>query len=808
MSLIDALSRLASRATSREVTSPTSLLDGLGIEQVPLPEDPEERLRALAVGPTGAAPGADRVGRFELGAELGRGGMGRVVAARDPELRRSVAVKLLLNPERMTEARLARFVAEAQITSQLQHPNIVPIYDLGAHEDGTFFIVMQRVEGRSLGQVLEDEAEAEWTTPRLLAAFAQVCNAVGYAHERGVLHRDIKPDNLMLGRFGEVYVMDWGVARTMGDETEVLEEETVERVTLVATRDGASIGTPGYMSPEQCEGVIHALDGRADVFSLGAVLYEILTRRAAFPGNNMFARVARTLSGPPDPRAVVEVADEIAQVCMQALALDPADRPPTAQELGRRVQDYVDGSQRRREADGHARDASAALEGFREVGSARALLAGELRELSARCDPWATLDSPEKEALLAARARARDLEQQQQRRFADVLHSAELALAGDPQHAAARRVLADAHADALLAAERRDDHGAIAHHATRLEDFDDGTHRALREGTGTLSFDVHPAGGAVTGRRFERGVVWSLGDEVDLGLAPVVDATVSAGSWVLRVEGSDARFPAWLPRAGAWTGARIALPEPPPDGFVFVPPGSALLRDPSTEEDRSVHVGGFAVSIFPVTMTEYAAFLSALAINNPDEAWDRSPRQESGASGSGGQYWERPEYGEPYVVPVVDRDGDPWHPQLPAHSVSHDDARAYLAWWSEQHRLNARLLREDEWEKAARGVDGRRFPWGDTFDAALCKMRVSRAGRAQPEPVGAFEHDVSVYGVRDLAGSMREWVAGVGSAEDRRRIRGGSWYATEQGCEATHRIEAARWTVNSNLGFRVAMSWG
>ena len=202
----------------------TAVLKTLGVALAPTlrPSDPVQAPTRLAPG---ALPGAEHLvslGRFQLHAELGRGGMGRVLEARDPELRRSVAVKVIIDPSRVTEAQLARFVAEAQITSQLEHPNIVPVYDMGATSTGEVYFVMKKVEGRSLRQVLTalrdgDEATtAEFPRTKLLHAFIQVCNAVAYAHDRGVLHRDLKPDNVMLGPFGEVLLMDWGLARLVG----------------------------------------------------------------------------------------------------------------------------------------------------------------------------------------------------------------------------------------------------------------------------------------------------------------------------------------------------------------------------------------------------------------------------------------------------------------------------------------------------------------------------------------------------------------------------------------------------------------
>jgi len=155
-------------------------------------------------------------------------------------------------------------------------------------------------------------------------------------------------------------------------------------------------------------------------------------------------------------------------------------------------------------------------------------------------------------------------------------------------------------------------------------------------------------------------------------------------------------------------------------------------------------VDAFEISTLPVTMGEYCEFMNALAASDPEEAWRRSPRQDPGVHESGGQYWGRPAAGEPFVVPERDRDGDPWDPNWPVMVISWPDARAYAAWRSERDGVRYRLPSEAQWEKAARGVDGRIYPWGDELDPSLCAMRASFRGRPQPRPVGLFPTDVSV----------------------------------------------------------------
>ncbi len=283
--------------------------------------------------------------------ELGRGGAGRVVVARDRFLGRDVALKELhreitqnLKYDTLHVRNLeARFLREARVTGQLEHPAIVPVYELGRRRDGTMYYTMRQVRGRTLAQALSDTRSLEGRlalVPDLLTA----CRAVGAAHHRSVVHRDLKPQNVMLGPHGETYVMDWGLARVIGraDRTRTSVQLAPD---LTGGRDLGPVGTPSYMSPEQAQGDRDALDARADVWGLGAMLFELLTGRAPYLGRSPWDVLAEVRSKPPPRVKSLEPAapPELVAVCERALAWNKEQRYPNAGELATELEDFLAG---------------------------------------------------------------------------------------------------------------------------------------------------------------------------------------------------------------------------------------------------------------------------------------------------------------------------------------------------------------------------------------------------------------------------------------------------------------------------------
>jgi serine/threonine protein kinase len=274
--------------------------------------------------------------RYRLVERVARGGMGVVYAAEDEKLQRRVALKVLDVPG--TDGDLAtRLIREARVLARLEHPGIVPVHDVGTLADGRVFYTMKFVEGRRLDKFIEDVESMQ----DRLRLFSRICEAVAFAHARGVLHRDLKPANIMVGPFGEVLVMDWGLAKILGGKTQIAGPAADPDATIVerpkqiggdsnstkssaVTGHGTVMGTPGYMSPEQARGEVAVLDARSDIFSLGALLRFALTQRTPA---GFAPRLDRSLEA----------------ICRKATAERPESRYSAVEDLGRDIARYLDG---------------------------------------------------------------------------------------------------------------------------------------------------------------------------------------------------------------------------------------------------------------------------------------------------------------------------------------------------------------------------------------------------------------------------------------------------------------------------------
>jgi serine/threonine-protein kinase len=339
---------------------PSNALEGLcprcllkqGLEVVPAGGCAGNAAAAAPLLPDRAAGPA----RYQLLGEIARGGMGSILKGHDPDLGRDLAVKVLLEAHVTDPDTVRRFIEEAQIGGQLQHPGIVPVYEVGTFSDRRPYFTMKLVEGRTLAALLDDRPDPAHDLPRFLQVFLQVCQTMAYAHSQGVLHRDLKPANVMVGAFGEVQVMDWGLAKVVQPDGTAADEPGLgdRRAALQTARTGPDpaaswvgsvMGTPAYMPPEQARGEVGRIDKRSDVFALGAILCEILTGLPPYcgPSHDAIRRQAATadMAGLQARLETCGADAELRALVGRCLATDPADRPRDAGALEQTLTAYL-----------------------------------------------------------------------------------------------------------------------------------------------------------------------------------------------------------------------------------------------------------------------------------------------------------------------------------------------------------------------------------------------------------------------------------------------------------------------------------
>ncbi len=799
---------------------------------------------------------APRESRYEVRSKLGQGGMGAILEAFDVDLRRRLAMKVLRRDGTDGAARapdpavVHRFLEEAQVAAQLVHPGVVPVHELGLDAEGRAFFTMALVEGSDLESVfaLVREGREGWNLTRALGVLQRVCETMAYAHSRGVIHRDLKPANVMVGAFGEVYVLDWGLAKVVDvpsapPSTRTLDTDrraalAAEPDTSLATVDGAVVGTPSYMSPEQARG--EPLDARSDVYAVGAMLYTLLAGRRPYasPGAplNAYQVVEAIRRGPPSALGLIapRTSPELVSITERAMARDPARRYADMGALAEDLRAYLEN----RVVRAHRTGAWAELSKWvrRNRGTAAALASLVV----------AVVAGVAITGTVRARAERREL------LFADVRLAAGLVADAERLWPALPGTLPALRAwlnDAEGLIGRRDEHAELL---AEVGASGDARAQQLRE----LNATTIPAVAALLPAVAER----------ETAAATVEERTVrspsAAARWREAID-SIAAAPAYRgltirpqigllpigadPASGLWEfWHTLSGTEPARDSAT----GSLLV----TGETGIVLVllpgGTTAVGSLPMQMparrAEAASWAEVFQIARESREWGepwRDPAHESDEA-----FVEGLEL-DPFFIGKHEMTQGQWlratgsnpsqHARLgldhPVDTVSHDEAVDAL------HRLALVLPTETQWEHAARGGTTSPFWTGLDFESLQGAANIAdRAGAAAQGPnrpkdvTGEIDDGFlelapvwtlrpNPFGLHHVLGNVWEWCAdcyrpdrsprsgdgldarAAGLGLRARAIRGGSFFTPAQAARAANRFSGfLHSNSDSDLGLRAA----
>ena len=769
-------------------------------------------------------PGADLHNgyqRYEDFHLLGMGGVALVNGCRDPYLGREVALKVLRPKHQRDRLQRTRFVREARVMARIEHPGIVPVHELGINEAGNVYFTMKRVQGTAFSQILDGlrnkdpETCERYPLTRLIDdVFTDVCQAVAFAHSHGIIHRDLKPNNVLIGAFGEVQVMDWGLAKFVGAEPGQVTGTTPVDSTLDlepgdVTLEGAIPGTPYYMAPEQALGKVDEQDERTDLYSLGILLYEMLTLERPFEGETAQEVLEQVVNGNiPTPRQRApqrHIPRELDAICMKAIQHNPEDRYSSVSQLITDIKHYLDGrsvSVRRdpvlrkfwkacrRRPVGATATAAAVIAAVLVAGGIglnafiryRTLVEGAtehrvkgsqiysreiavLRQLKNLRDQRQTKNKPPHEMQLERQARRLRRERENHYETAVLLYTmASGNTLRDPQRRALEEIFANRLQRAIMMRdyEQGERWLDLARYwlGSDFKELSPGFRIPLLrakdavEGTGRLSVTSTPEGARVTLWKLVPGDNAVLGPASprSLGTTPIPPFSLNKGNYLLTLK-RDGLPPVQRPLRidhAETDHVTVSLPAIIPDGMVYVPEGAFYTGGPHAREYRlhEKDLPPFFIKKTEVTFREYMEYWAAPG------GGARSTRDLS---------LVQLDQGERRFVPAWDESltlRTPLTPDMPVTGIAHDAAARYCDWLSAKLNRPVTLPSASQWEKAARGADGRTYVWGNQYDPSFAFTLENRQAHKRYDflaPVGSFPMDRSIYGALDLGGNVREW---------------------------------------------------
>ena len=694
---------------------------------------------------------------YGLKEEIARGGMGRIYLGEDPQLKRTVALKVSTVSYGGEDP---RFVKEAKVLAALAHPSIVPIYNIGEESEGHPFYAMKLVKGRTLQAVIKglseghEETVGQYTQKRLLTVFRKVCDAMAFAHSKGILHRDLKPENIMVGEFGEVLVMDWGLAKIRGEHELAArtanpgeaEPAAFDAESLGMTMEGEVLGTPQYMSPEQASGMSAELDDRADVYALGGILYSILALRPPVGGSTLEEVLSKVKTGailpmdqtfrePFEEKGKMErVPEALLAVIRKAMALRREDRYSGVVALAEEIDAYQHGYATSAQAAGFVkrsrlwlgRNKAFAVTVVVVAGMAGALTPRVLREQRQTSAAFDRLRETAPTFAAHAESALRDGE------FEEALESATYAVELAPQNAAYHRL----RGDALQVLFRLPEAGAAYRTSTGLA-AEERVFENLRLTEELIALAQQGSEAQAQTRLYE-----ALKQQKRRGEAMAFGKLLSG---VLLGQKKD---PAALAELVKHLEERL-LPVP----------GTSILLA-STE----------------LTVGDWKLYLAAEGLPN----------------------WERPQtLNQTENHPVV--------------NVTWTEANEFCTWLTASTGKEWRLPTNAEWDAA---VGRSIWPWGDDYPpkwdegnyavdtkGGFDEGRVGEDKIFGTAPVASFKP--SELGFFDLGGNVAEWVLDGAATDGKRVVRGGSWVEFGKVCRSDYQHRVAANRRETDTGFRL-----
>ncbi|MFA6567963.1 MAG: bifunctional serine/threonine-protein kinase/formylglycine-generating enzyme family protein [Victivallales bacterium] len=801
---------------------------------------------------------------------IGLGGVGLVVSAHDPNLDRDVAVKMLRGENKNNLPGIERFIREARVTASIEHPNVIPVHEMGVMDGVGVYFTMKKVKGDDFHTVIENLKKGDrgycekYTRLYLLEIFTSICNGVAFAHNKRIIHRDLKPHNILIGDYGEVLVMDWGLAKYLDSREEEkyrdIPAETENRLLQgdpSMTTDGTISGTPNYMSPEQADGKILELDERSDIYSLGAMLYQILTYFPPYGGEGVYNVLADVRKGnfisPGEKCPNLKIPRELEAVCLKAMSLEKTKRYQSVQELTRDIRNYIEGFPVSAHPDSalvkfrklcmrHPAISSTAaaavfivVTGFlllelilfiqyqtiiaaadknRIEGNSKLRNATQAyREFDDIASKRVVREESEKEIELSRELSASYINAENKYETAVVLYNSvpkAYRRALSPREGLMDIMFNRLRYSILVQNYERAEKWITLVRLWTGENFEklspENRNTLLGfvdivKGDGYMKISTRPAGASVT--------LWKLVDRSDgilseldpreLGSSPVSEFMIPKGSYLLKIKSGnrpEVIYPVAI-NHGERENPDIYIPESMSADMVYVPAGMFFIGGENSRYYRSheTFIPGFFIRKYEVTFGEYIEFWKALKTEDEKEKhigriiFDSSERIFHDAWDAAGKL----------ISPLRE--------DLPVVGILHESAEAYCAWLSSRIGRSCTLPSAEQWEKAARGVDGRCFPWGDGFNAEYANISENTEARKKFgcwAPPGSFPKDVSVYGVFDMGGNVREMTSS-------RFIDGGRFYQVKGASSSTTRrflycaYASDTPVAPSDVGFRYVM---